>query len=404
MRILLVLGRHNYGHPRRGGATEYQAFGGALRALGHEVVHFESWDRTAWRDFAELNGALFDCVRQEQPDVLVLIPLLYEVWLETLDLIRARSPCRIIVWTTDDSWKYQESSRFYARHCDLITTTYASRLADYKADGTDHVLLTQWAADSTRLRAPRAAAACDLGVTFVGGAHADRRRRIDELSRAGIAVQCFGQGWPSGAVSTEEMLDIFNRSLVSLNFSNATGGRQLKARTFEVPGAGGFLLSEYAPGLEAFYRENDEMLVWRTSADLIEKIEWILARPAERDRMAQAACERTRREHTYEARWREILATAEARRAAPASAGTRPAAMGEAEADAILQRLIAQHRRGRVARAAASAAALPFILVWGRTRGRRAARRAFYEGMRRICGERVYRAAGWPGRLFYRES
>lgn len=401
MRILLVLGRHNYGHPRRGGGTEFTAFGGALRALGHDVVHFESWDRTAWRDFAELNQALFEFVKREKPDVLVLIPLLYEVWLETLDLIRARSLCKVVVWTTDDSWKYAESSRFYARHCDLITTTYASRLADYRADGIGHVALTQWAADSAWLRAPRAAAACDLEVTFVGGAHAGRRRRIADLARAGIAVQCFGDGWPGGAVSTEKLSDIFNRSLLSLNFANATGGPQIKARTFEVPGAGGLLLSEYAAGLEAFYRENEEMLVWRTSADLIEKIKWVLGRPLERDRIAAAGYERTRREHTYESRWREILAVLEQCRASPPA---MVGALSEAEADATLQRLVARHRAGRVARAAACAATLPFVLVWGRARGRRAARRAFYEGMRRLSGEGVYRAAGWPGRLFYPES
>ena len=38
-----------------------------------------------------------------------------------------------------------------------------------------------------------------------------------------------------------------------LNLANApTGPPQVKARTFEVPGAGGFLLTENAAGLNAF--------------------------------------------------------------------------------------------------------------------------------------------------------
>src|SRR3974390_729183 len=154
MRILLARGAHNYGRAARGVAIEYAAFGAALRNLGHETLHLESWDRTAWRDFAELNTALLQRVISDAPDAVVIVPLLYEIWLETLDLIRTQSRCAVILWTTDDSWKYPQSSRFYARHCDLITTTYESRLADYAADGIDQVMLTQWAAHSSWLGQP----------------------------------------------------------------------------------------------------------------------------------------------------------------------------------------------------------------------------------------------------------
>ena len=42
--------------------------------------------------------------------------------------------------------------------------------------------------------------------------------------------------------------EIMRQSVISLNFSNSRQGRQIKARTFEVPGAGGFLMTETAPG------------------------------------------------------------------------------------------------------------------------------------------------------------
>jgi spore maturation protein CgeB len=48
--------------------------------------------------------------------------------------------------------------------------------------------------------------------------------------------------------------------------------------------------------------------------------------------------------------------------------------------------------------------AAPLRLVWGPRRGRRAARRLLFELSWRIAGARTYGAAGWPGRMFYRES
>ena len=62
MNILCVFGRHNYGDPSRGEGYEYSNFLPALRTLGHDVHHFESWDRSAQADFAALNTALLDRV------------------------------------------------------------------------------------------------------------------------------------------------------------------------------------------------------------------------------------------------------------------------------------------------------------------------------------------------------
>ena len=44
MKILCVLGEHNYGDPGRGECYEYVNFLPALKSLGHEVVFFESFN------------------------------------------------------------------------------------------------------------------------------------------------------------------------------------------------------------------------------------------------------------------------------------------------------------------------------------------------------------------------
>src|SRR5574340_921916 len=98
MKILCVLGKHNYGNPARGEGYEYVNFLPALRNLGHQVVFFESFARDAYRDFAELNRSLLETVESEKPDVVLCVLLGYEVWLETLQLIRAGSNAILINW------------------------------------------------------------------------------------------------------------------------------------------------------------------------------------------------------------------------------------------------------------------------------------------------------------------
>ena len=47
---------------------------------------------------------------------------------------------------------------------------------------------------------------------------------------------------------------------------------------------------------------------------------------------------------------------------------------------------------------------VPCIMVWGRRRGPRAARKFLFELSWRLAGKKTYTASGWPGRLFYKES
>jgi spore maturation protein CgeB len=402
LKALCVFGQHNYGHASRGLGYEYVNFLPALRQLGYEPVLFESLDRSRYRDFAQLNRALLEAVEREAPDLVFSVLLNYEVWSETLDLLRARSPAPVLNWGTDDSWKYEQFSRFQAPHVDLWATT--SRDAAEKAlrDGHDNFMLTQWAASAQRLAAPLRAADCRYDVTFVGSAYGNRARWIEQLRRRGVPVECFGQGWPAGPVSAEDVARIYRESRITLNFVDSGvhlrgmvpyRSRQIKARVFEVPGAGGLLLTEPANELETFYRPGEEVLIYTDADELADKARALLARPAERDAIAVAAHERTRREHTYEQRFAALVAAAQARRA---GRPPRPAVDFEALARA--------HRAGAAARLLRGLLLPPARLLFGAERGPRAARRLIYEASWRLAGARTYSARGLPGRLFYAES
>lgn len=406
MKILCVLGEHNYGDPARGECYEYVNFLPALRNLGHQAVFFESFNRNTYRDFADLNRQFLEKVQAEKPDIILCVLLGYEIWMETLQLAREGSNAILVNWSTDDSWKYEQFSRYVAPAFHLYATTYPDALAKSRRDGHDNFILTQWAANSASLAEPLLAAQCRYTVSFIGTAYGNRPQWISALEERGIKMECFGHGWKNGPVAAEAIPKTMRDSIISLNFGDSGmvikgivpgRSRQIKARVFEVPGAGGFLMTEFAEGLDSFYRIGDEVAVFDGIPDLAEKIEHYIAHPEERDRMAMAGYIRTRNEHTYEKRFGNLL---------DAAMQQKKRFLDERrdidfeKYDAIEKK----HRAGVLLKIFKQMLLFPCVMIWGNRRGPRAARRFLFELSWRISGKATYTVSSWPGRLFYKES
>jgi spore maturation protein CgeB len=401
MKILCVLSRYAYGKPERGENYDYVHFVPGFERLGHEVEFFDSGDRSLYRDFADLNVALVQRVSALKPDVIFCVLMHYEIWLETLDLIRANSPAVVINWGTDDSWKFAQASRFFSEHVDLHVTTDAVAAAAAASRGLSNVLLSQWAASSTSFSDPCPSRSCRYDVSFVGNLYGYRAGWIEALRAGGIRVACFGHGTENGVVDASRIPDIYRTSRISLNFSGAGQGRgdhrQIKARTFEVPGAGGFLLTEAAPGLERYFEPGKEIETFDSLDQLVAKARYHLDHPDQRDAIAQAGHRRATSDHSYEQRFSEILRTLEPLRLARQG---RPWTFS-AQA---LSRAVDQYRRKGASGWLRPVLVAPLSVVFGRERGSRAARRSLYELSWRLAGDATYCARGLPGRLFYAES
>jgi spore maturation protein CgeB len=402
MRVLCVFGRHNYGDPARGEGYEYSNFLPALRALGHDVHHFESWDRSAHADFAALNTALLDRVDALRPDLLFCVLMGYEVWTETLRALRSTG-LPVLNWGTDDSWKYAQFSRFVAPEVDLWATTSRAALAAARRDGLQNVRSSQWAASGSRTREPLPAVECTYDVSFVGSAYGNRGRWVARLRELGLPVECFGQGWPRGPVAAEHIPELYRSSRVSLNFGDSGlqwrglrpyRSRQIKARVFEVPAAGGCLMTEMADQLDVYYACGSEIETFTDEHDLVARARALLADPARRDAMAWAGYRRTMAEHLYESRFQPLLEEC---------VGAAREADWPMDRTKFLQGL-ARHRTGVGLHALRGLMVRPLQWAWGERRGERAARRLLFELSWRLCGAATYRAAGLPGRLFYRAS
>lgn len=406
LKILCVFGENSYGDPARGKTHEFTNFLPALRAAGHQVQLFDSFARKEGGDFAALNLELLRAAAAFRPDVIFLVLMGYEVWTETLDLIRSHSPALTINWGTDDSWKFDQVSRFLAPYLDFHVTTHKAALQRAEALGLKNVLRSQWATSESRLAVPLPSSACKYDVSFVGQLYGRRRSWIEGLRARGIPVAAFGYGSERGAVGVDEVFEIYRSSRISLNFSDAGQkflGRsrnipQIKARIFEVTGAGGFLLTQAADDLPDYFRIGEEIDTFADLDELAHKIERYLNRPVVRDRIAHAGQARTCAEHTYQRRFSDLLR--EALRRVPGNRRNIPWAL-TAE---MLAPHVARHRNTAAIRPLRAVLERPAQAMFGKKRGARAARRLLFEVSRRFLGEHTFSAAGLPGRLFYEES
>ena len=132
--------------------------------------------------------------------------------------------------------------------------------------------------------------------------------------------------------------------------------------------------------------------------ELVSKIRIYLKNYAYRDRIANSGYQRTIDQHTYELRFSKLLDAAKNKKINRAEHLTSEIDM---ETFAVIEK---RHKVGIALRLFGQLWRFPFILLWGKVRGPRAARRLMFELSWRLIGRKTYSASGWPGRLFYQES
>ena len=80
-------------------------------------------------------------------------------------------------------------------------------------------------------------------------------------------------------------------------------------RVFDVLACGGFVLAEYAEDLEDLFRIDEEIVVYRTQEELLQKVQWYQAHPDQREAIARAGRKRVLRDHNMERRVEYMLGT-----------------------------------------------------------------------------------------------
>ena len=325
MRVLYVAMADDYGDPARGPSFEETNFRSALEGMGHEVIPFDFKARERAVGAKAMREELRRAAAQPV-DVAFFCLFTDELDVPTIEEVRRRSGAPAVNWFADDHWRFDSFTRHMAPAFDLAVTTDADSLPKYHAAGIDNVHLSQWACNKHAYR--RATTELEHEVTFVGQPYGTRAALVEQIRQAGHRVEAWGHGWPSGRLDHEGMVRVFASSRVNLNLSNASTppntlrvrvgrwlGRgpkgpppkQIKGRNFEVPGCGGFLLTERVPHLERYFELDREVAVYEDEHDLVERVGYWLSHEHERAAVAEAGYRRVLSEHTYDHRFEAIF-------------------------------------------------------------------------------------------------
>lgn len=325
MKIIVVAMLYDYGIEKRGYSFEYYNFYQVLKEMHEHVQMFDFMTLVQQKGKESMNQALLSLVKDSKPD-LVMFSLYTDQFIpEVVDEIREYTTTLCFFY--DDGWRV-DFSRFWAQHFDWFTTPDAHRVQLYHYLGYNNVLHFPYASNPMiykKLNLPK-----KYDVSFIGMTHPYRRWIVKRLEKAGIRVFAAGSGWPNDHLAQEEMVRVINQSKINLNLSNSVSWdlrylvssaktlykalrspknvEQMKARPFEINGCGGFQLSYYVEGLERYYEIGQEIAVYLDVDDLIDKVEYFMAYPDEREAIAKRGYQRTLSEHTYEQRFQCVLA------------------------------------------------------------------------------------------------
>jgi len=286
---------------------------------------------------SEMNQNLLGLVKRERPDIAIFVPQTDQFLPEVVDEISRHT--LTVGYFFDDMWRI-EYSRFWASHFTFVTTSDVNGVRKFRDAGFDNAIFSPFGCNELiycRKDLPKL-----YDVSFVGQYHPYREWYLAHLKEAGISVRVWGMGgWPSGLLKTDQIVEVFNQSRINLNLSNSVSwdarylmtldrpvkstfrawrdtfyalrksGRkvreQVKARHFEINACGGFQLSYYVEGLERHYRIGDEIAVYASPEELVEKVQYYLRHESEREKIAQRGYERTLRDHTMKYRLEQVL-------------------------------------------------------------------------------------------------
>ena len=102
------------------------------------------------------------------------------------------------------------------------------------------------------------------------------------------------------AVFGMEMFRVLARSKLSLNCHTDISPRSASnMRMYEVTGVGACLVTDWKSNLKELFEPDVEVVTYRSPAECVEKVNWLLQRPAETIRIAEAGRRRTLNAHTY---------------------------------------------------------------------------------------------------------
>lgn len=109
------------------------------------------------------------------------------------------------------------------------------------------------------------------------------------------------------AVFGLEYYQVMRDSAITLNIhADSSPTHASNIRLFEATGAESCLLTDYRDNLASLFEPDSEVVTYRTAEECLEKAQWLLNHPSEREAIAKRGARRTYRDHTFTHRAQQL--------------------------------------------------------------------------------------------------
>jgi hypothetical protein len=247
-----------------------------------------------------MNNLLIDQVKKNKFD-LVLLSKTDTVNYNLLPAINKYSPTWYYFMDCIDNARHINAKK-YAANATWASASYSDVTEHFKKAGARVYWITQ-GVDPIIFRPKDIPKIYD--VVLVGTKNPKRLYYINALRKNGFQVTCFGQGWENPPIYQKELSDLYNKSRIILNF--CARGSGFSIRVFQVMGAGGFLLSEFRPDLQSFFKQREHLDWFCNKDELLSKVNYYLAKDSLCEKIARQGCSLVHKNHSWNAIMQKIL-------------------------------------------------------------------------------------------------
>ena len=150
----------------------------------------------------------------------------------------------------------------------------------------------------------------DIDVLFIGNRYGVRGKIVDYLTQRGIAVNCYGHGWPNGYVDAKENINLSKRAKIILGVGtvgHCSDVFTLKLRDFDALMAGALYVTNRNPDLLKLFSEGQEIICYSKPGEAYEKINFYLNNPRERLNISKSGHAAALSKHTWDFRLSDTL-------------------------------------------------------------------------------------------------
>ena len=276
----------------------------------------ETFMKTSPKFEARVYGRLAKAIEGYKPDLIIF----HSAWVppQTIGWLKKNTNAKIICWFPDHPGNIGRQYIFAAPYDVLFFTdrwlVERARLLGKNVHYLPEACAPEWHTRVSLSDKEKEIYGCD--ITTAGNMYYYRTLIFEELVKK-YSVKLWGSfpRWVESSarsafqgrnVMETEKAKAFTGAKIVLNtFQGEVFG--VNQRFFEIAGCGGFQICEHRDVIQEFFKIGEEIITFYTIGDLLEKINYYLAHPEERKKIADAAYARAHKEHTFEKRLEKLL-------------------------------------------------------------------------------------------------